>query len=249
MITPVKTLEQVQTNLETLHRLSRSKKKAERDFALGLIRNGIAFVIGEVEGTTVFAPSRFVGYQDNSMARHLANKTKNGGTTNTAITRVLEAQRRGSPHLEEEYVKYWRSLARSDAELATYKIPRLFWDTRKSLTSFDAAERDLQRRVNQALKLPPEELLKRLKSAPEFPSTSVTQKKVFNRNATVIAAVLRRADGHCEACRQPAPFLRASDGSPFLEVHHKEPLAEGGKDTVENALALCPNCHRKAHFG
>jgi 5-methylcytosine-specific restriction protein A len=26
-------------------------------------------------------------------------------------------------------------------------------------------------------------------------------------------------------------------------------LAEGGEDTVENALALCPNCHRRLHFG
>jgi len=34
-----------------------------------------------------------------------------------------------------------------------------------------------------------------------------------------------------------------------LEVHHKVPLAEGGDDTVENAIALCPNCHRHAHYG
>lgn len=33
------------------------------------------------------------------------------------------------------------------------------------------------------------------------------------------------------------------------EVHHKVPLSAGGDDTVENAIALCPNCHRKAHFG
>jgi hypothetical protein len=27
------------------------------------------------------------------------------------------------------------------------------------------------------------------------------------------------------------------------------PLARGGEDTVENAVAVCPNCHREAHFG
>jgi 5-methylcytosine-specific restriction protein A len=26
-------------------------------------------------------------------------------------------------------------------------------------------------------------------------------------------------------------------------------LASDGDDTVENAVALCPNCHRRAHFG
>ena len=46
-----------------------------------------------------------------------------------------------------------------------------------------------------------------------------------------------------------APFLRIKDDTPFLEVHHIQPLAEGGKDTVKNTVALCPNCHREAHFG
>jgi len=27
------------------------------------------------------------------------------------------------------------------------------------------------------------------------------------------------------------------------------PLSEGGEDTLENAIALCPNCHRKMHYG
>jgi len=38
-------------------------------------------------------------------------------------------------------------------------------------------------------------------------------------------------------------------GTPYLEVHHRVPLAENGEDTVENAVAICPNCHRKAHDG
>ncbi len=28
--------------------------------------------------------------------------------------------------------------------------------------------------------------------------------------------------------------------SPYLDLHHREPLAENGEDTVENAAALCP---------
>ncbi|WP_256325004.1 HNH endonuclease signature motif containing protein [Nitrosomonas sp. Nm132] len=43
--------------------------------------------------------------------------------------------------------------------------------------------------------------------------------------------------------------MRKHDGSPYLEVHHKIPLAFGGEDTVVNAIALCPNCHREAHYG
>ncbi|WP_330847424.1 HNH endonuclease signature motif containing protein [Alicycliphilus denitrificans] len=44
-------------------------------------------------------------------------------------------------------------------------------------------------------------------------------------------------------------FVRASDGTPYLKVHHRVHLAHGGPDTVANTLALCPNCHRLRHFG
>jgi len=73
--------------------------------------------------------------------------------------------------------------------------------------------------------------------------------EVFTRNPDVVAEVLHRARGRCEACGLPAPFVRAVDGSPYLEIHHRVRLADGGEDTVENALACCPNCHRAAHFG
>lgn len=76
-------------------------------------------------------------------------------------------------------------------------------------------------------------------------STSMTQ---FRRNATVKAWVLQQANGQCEACGQFAPFT-GSDGLPFLEVHHLRQLADRGSDTVSNAVALCPNCHREAHYG
>jgi len=89
----------------------------------------------------------------------------------------------------------------------------------------------------------------RLKAAPKFPRRVVTTTTVFERNPDVVAEVLVRAAGVCEACTRPAPFLRKSDGSPYLEVHHRIPLAQGGEDSVENAIALCPNCHRGAHYG
>jgi 5-methylcytosine-specific restriction endonuclease McrA len=72
---------------------------------------------------------------------------------------------------------------------------------------------------------------------------------VFRRNPDVIAEVLERANGVCQRCQEAAPFRRASDSSPYLEVHHTIPLADGGDDAVDNALALCPNCHREMHYG
>jgi hypothetical protein len=71
----------------------------------------------------------------------------------------------------------------------------------------------------------------------------------YQRNPHVVEEVLIRAKGKCEECKQDAPFERKSNKTPYLEVHHKIMLSEDGEDTVKNAIALCPNCHRKAHFG
>lgn len=77
-------------------------------------------------------------------------------------------------------------------------------------------------------------------------STTTT---VFKRNPDVVVEVLERANGVCERCHKPGPFRRLSDGSVYLEVHHRKTLADGGDDTPANALALCPNCHRQMHHG
>jgi len=44
-----------------------------------------------------------------------------------------------------------------------------------------------------------------------------------------------------------APFSNDSDG-PYFEVHHIHRLADGGPDQPESVIALCPNCHRRAHY-
>jgi len=94
-----------------------------------------------------------------------------------------------------------------------------------------------------------ETLQQRLQNAPKTPEPFLIISRGFRRNANVIIVVLKRANGICERCKKNAPFHRKSDGTPFLEVHHRTPLADGGEDTIENAVALCPNCHREAHYG
>lgn len=91
--------------------------------------------------------------------------------------------------------------------------------------------------------------LARLATAPKLPKKVLVQTYVFLRNPDVVAEVLFRANGRCERCQSDAPFIRRSDCSPYLEVHHRLPLADGGEDTIQNAIALCPNCHREMHYG
>lgn len=94
-----------------------------------------------------------------------------------------------------------------------------------------------------------EEIRRKAFEAKGRPQKRFALTEIFDRNPYVISETLRRADGFCEVCESAAPFVRKSDGTPYLEVHHRIPLSDGGDDSLENAVAVCPNCHRRAHFG
>ncbi|MFJ9534975.1 HNH endonuclease [Herbaspirillum sp. NPDC101396] len=111
------------------------------------------------------------------------------------------------------------------------------------------ANSKLANAVRVSSQSPREQRLLRLAEAPTKPSAIRVFSTAYQRNPDVISEVLFRSKGVCEECNRGAPFNRKSDGTPFLEVHHRLPLAAGGDDTIENALALCPNCHREQHYG
>ena len=115
----------------------------------------------------------------------------------------------------------------------------------ESLTTFES---EFERAVEAAELSSTSIRAERLKLAPTLPQRTQVVTTVFVRNPDVVAEVLFQAKGHCQRCMSPAPFMRGSDGTPYLEVHHRVPLAVGGEDTVANAIALCPNCHRAAHY-
>ena len=70
---------------------------------------------------------------------------------------------------------------------------------------------------------------------------------VLIRDPKVRADALRRAGGCCEFCGKRG--FQTINGETYLETHHVLPLCEGGPDMVRNVAALCPDDHRKAHYG
>jgi len=95
---------------------------------------------------------------------------------------------------------------------------------------------------------------RKIKKSPKIPSgnKNPNRKHVLaeqiTRDPEVHAWVLYNSKWICECCDNPAPFSKLN-GASYLEVHHLKRLADGGSDTVENAVAVCPNCHRELHYG
>jgi 5-methylcytosine-specific restriction endonuclease McrA len=104
-------------------------------------------------------------------------------------------------------------------------------------------------KTKEAETLTMQQLLVKIKQSTSKPTKTTVKQILYNRNENIKIFALKRANGICEKCGKSAPFIK-DDGTPYLEVHHKIPLAEDENgDTVENVIALCPNCHKHAHYG
>jgi len=73
------------------------------------------------------------------------------------------------------------------------------------------------------------------------------RRSVYHRIEAVRAYALRRANGRCEGCDQLAPF-KTPDGRPYLEPHHTRRISDGGPDHPRWVIAVCPTCHKRAHY-
>jgi 5-methylcytosine-specific restriction enzyme A len=103
-----------------------------------------------------------------------------------------------------------------------------------------------QSQARQARKLTMKELEARAKKAKKTPAVRTAQTSSYVRDAAVAEYARRFAKGICDLCEMPAPFQNKQNEA-YLECHHIVWLAKGGDDTIENTVALCPNCHRKMH--
>jgi 5-methylcytosine-specific restriction protein A len=90
-------------------------------------------------------------------------------------------------------------------------------------------------------------LRNRLLSQPRKLGVGISVAAYRLRSRQIRKYAILRSRGRCEACGAPPPFV-GDNGQGFLEVHHITRLADDGFDAPENIVAVCPNCHRKAHY-
>lgn len=98
----------------------------------------------------------------------------------------------------------------------------------------------------EIIKLSDKELIRRSERSDSSKKMQKTETTVYYRDPYLKELVKRIASGHCQFCREEAPFIDMN-GEPYLEEHHVKRLADGGNDTIDNVVAICPNCHRKIH--
>ena len=79
------------------------------------------------------------------------------------------------------------------------------------------------------------------------PGRKTTTVPTYERDPRITELAKLIANGKCCLCKKKGPFQDQVLDLPFLEAHHVKWLSEGGRDSIDNTVALCPNCHRKMH--
>ncbi|ROP73298.1 HNH endonuclease [Stenotrophomonas rhizophila] len=154
--------------------------------------------------------------------------------------RSTRASRRPEPRMGREIISAWMKLGDCvaiggiGAELYAFRMSDCPADLEEFISSFAP--------------LIPKQVAARAKvTAPA--ERCVVQRVTFLRNPWVVASALLRANGACEMPNCEETLIIRDDGKPYLEVHHIDPLSNGGPDVLSNVAALCPRCHRFLHHG
>lgn len=77
-----------------------------------------------------------------------------------------------------------------------------------------------------------------------FPEKVQTATVQFLREPSVASYAKLAAKGACSLCGERSDM----DPMSFLDCHHIIFLRDGGSDTRENVVGVCPNCHRRLHI-
>lgn len=89
----------------------------------------------------------------------------------------------------------------------------------------------------------------RMKQMAAKPTKKRATATVFERDPWLVALRKARAGNQCEVPDCPYPPFLSKNGILYCEVHHIVPLSDGGSDTLENTICLCPAHHVEAHRG
>ena len=241
-------------NMENTEKLLQSRSIYLRN----LIIKGRNFVYYKFNGQDRFLPSRYIGYKNISVVKHSEANNLDGRETDKILRSKL-GKEETSLKFESMLKSFIKKLYGKDYSLYNYK--HSFWRTNISLnlnvTSINECD-ELNRACLKELESDCDETSVKNEQIRLLYSSTKTKKKAkyinykgkrFSRSSAIRKlALLRADDGKCEACRHNSPFVD-KNGEWYLEVHHIKPLSLGGEDELDNVAALCPNCHRKMHYG
>lgn len=197
-------------------------------YMVKLISRGTDFVVYKSGDKIHFAPSRFVGYLNNSLMVHLVKKNgKDGTKTTPAINKVLGNPCEYDKELEKDYLEFCNKLEVTPKKMV--KTQRKYWV--------------LDEKQNK-------------KYSTEYYEGNLQQVLVnkYERNPIARKRCIEKYGYICQICNMDFEKKYGELGKGFIHIHHIVPIStkkgEIHKINPENSLIpVCPNCHAMLHKG
>ena len=210
----------------------------EEDDASGfyheLVRGGWNFISYQVEREWRFAPSRYIGYKNNSEKRHEQNRDKDGGKTDVAISRALDHDQKPNKKRSGQFHKFAKRLY-----IKPHDKERRFW-------TFSGEQIE---HTSELEEVHPEELPKNELRWEGAKMTAFVNR--FERNSLLRDECVQEHGYKCKVCGFDFYATYGQIGQRFIHVHHLRPLASVGDahevDPVDDLIPVCPNCHAMLH--
>ncbi len=123
----VQSIKDIEHNFKVLDQYLDAKVDPEYTFALELIKKGTCFIGVRKNQRIRFYPSRFIGYKENDMDKHLENDQKDGRLTNPSISSIIGVQPIMRSELEEAYKHYCEYLGFVPNDKGSFGVERKYW--------------------------------------------------------------------------------------------------------------------------
>lgn len=203
-----------------------------------LILRGHNFVSYKIDAEWHFVPSKYIGYKDNNLIVHNANKEEHSITgleTDPSITKVLEIKKQPNEVLEEAYYRFCQQLGIPANKM--HKRVHKFWRLSIPEKYFDTVLDKGHGYTEGKVK--------------------IIRHKRRERNPKLVqdakAKFRREHDGKlfCEICEFDFSEKYGDAGIDFIEAHHIRPISEmsekGEVLNVDDLRMVCSNCHSIIH--
>ena len=212
-------------NLQTVeYYLSCAEGEENRDAMISLIGNGTNFVAYRYKGQMHFAPSRFIGYLNNSLLVHLVkNNGKHGTYTSSRIDKILSV-RDYDDDLENAYLAYCDLIGATPKKMVNAQ--RKYWY--------------LDDPIKESKKLYEEGNFEQVSTNKYERSPEARRKAIEYHGLT------------CKVCGINFEETYGELGHGFIHIHHIVPISAKGKTKVnyeKDLVPVCPNCHAMLHRG
>lgn len=227
----VESIEDIQQNIERVEGYLCEDSLAD-DFAemanyIAKGRNLICYLVGKEYH---FVPSRFIGYKQNSLSKHLENREKRcvTGITKDGTTAKLSSILGPlviDDELDKKFIDYCNTLG-----YTANKHKHSFWCFPERF-AYEVSENVLYEEGGVKTKL----------------------HKIRERNRAAREMCIRAKGTKCSVCGFDFKAVYGEIGKGYIQVHHLKQLSSTRgiriTDPIKELAPVCPNCHAMLHRG